>query len=254
MTSMIKTLCLIIFTFGLLVGSACTKPAEPPEKDIDEEPIVLEEGSTSQEPEYYIDEEGRVIYSDSRSRLGDDDTRDPAFPPVFVGSQRIYPAGEDPALRESYITKAPYEAIEKFYSDYLNYGEISPDEESVNDEIFVNTINTTDEDGRRQTALFVNESGVGGGGPRGGMKVMLKEFPVQHAVQIVLTTLEATPMGINPMGVYVTPEEIEELSDDYVKQQEEYERRRAEVEESAVDPPVAESDSDSDDENDEEAD
>jgi len=216
----------------------CSKRAQPSSKP-EEKPVVLDEGSTTNEPEYFVDDQGRVIYKDSRTSAQGQPERDSHLAPVFAGSQRIHPAGEDPALRESYITHAPFEAIKGFYVVYLASGRVSLDKPVPAEESIVNTIDSKDSDGRRQSALFVNDSGPEGGGPRGGMKVMLKEFPAQHAVQIVLTTLEATPPGLSPLGVFVTPEQAQQWADEYRKQQEEEESKRAEAEESAVEPPVA---------------
>jgi len=74
----------------------------------------LKKGSVSKDPGYYVDESGRVIYTDSREKVGDSGVseRNPGFLPLFPGSQRIYPAGENSDLRESYITRAPIEAIQ----------------------------------------------------------------------------------------------------------------------------------------------
>ncbi len=224
----------------------CSKRAQPSSKP-QEKPVVLDEGSTTNEPEYFVDDQGRVIYKDSRTSAQGQSERDSHLAPVFAGSQRIHPAGEDPALRESYITHAPFEAIKEFYIMYLATGRMSVDEAVPAEESIVNTIDSKDSDGRCQSALFVNDSGPGGGGPRAGMKVMLKEFPAQHAVQIVLTTLEATPPGLSPMGVFVTPEQAQQWADEYRKQQEEEEHKRAEAEESAVEPPVADGNGDAKD-------
>lgn len=175
-----------------------------------QEPVVLEQGSTEQSPDYFVTDEGDVIYEDSRERVQGADpsaAQNPNFPPLFPGSQRIYPAKEDPALRKSYMTRAPFDAVERFYARFLAYG----DENGVGEKeepTAVNTVSMTD-DGRKSTTLFVNE----GDGPRGGMKVMLKEFPVQRAVQIVLTTLSATPPGLDPFGIYVSPEEVGEWAE-----------------------------------------
>ena len=186
-----------------------------------EEPVVLEEGSTADQPGYYIDEDGRVVYRESRtSPEGGGEAGESVIDaiPLFPGVQRIYPSGEDSNLRRSYLTRAPIDAIDQFYNNYLAYGEAEPDADMTEPESFVNSITST-EDGRRQTTLFVNESD----GPRGGMKVMLKEFPAQHAVQIILTTLDATPTGLNPIGFYITPEQAQQWAEQSAARQEEAE-------------------------------
>jgi len=225
-----------IIVMGLLVllvmlPSGCTKPASETTTEA-EESVVLDEGSTSRDPEYFIDDEGRVIYTDSRSTIetGEEEI-DGNLAPVFPGSQRIHPAGEDETQRRSYITRARYEAVEYYYNRYLATGITDPEEEAGEAENLVNTIASTGEEGNRQTAIFVNDND----GPRGGMKVMLKEFPQLDMVQIVVTTLEATPMGLNPVGMYITPEEMEELTEEYDRAQEEIERRRQELEETETD-------------------
>ena len=199
-----------ILIASLLVFAGCTRPSGQTDQPA-EEPVVLEEGSTSEDVGYYIDEEGRLIYTDRRDVAGEDleNAEGIVLPPVFPGAQRIHPAGEDPTLRKSYITRAPFEAVDQFYTEFLTYGDAGADAETSDEEIFVNSITSVDED-RRQTTLFVNESD----GPRGGLKVILKEFPSQHAVQIVLTTLFATPTGLQPVGSYVTPEEVAQWAEE----------------------------------------
>jgi len=222
----------------LLIG--CTNPTgRTADTEMQpEEPVVLEEGSTDDGPGYFVTDDGTVIYEDSRTRLPGQETdsestneADENAMPVFPGAQRIYPAGEDPEARQSYMTRAPIDAVAQFYNNYLAYGKTEFDDESSEEGINVNVV-TSEEDGRRQATLFVNESD----GPRGGMKVILKEYPAQHAVQIVHTTLDATPVGLNPIGTFVTPEEVAQWAEEYERQQEEIERRRQEAEGEAIDP------------------
>ena len=165
-----------------------------------------------------MDEDGRVVYLDSRTPLEqeqdetateEDSSEEQELIDaiaVFPGAQRIHPAGENPELRKSFITRAPMDAVESFYNDFLAYGVAEPDSAQGEPENMVNSISSVD-DNRRQTTLFVNPES----GERGAMKVLLKEFPAQHAVQIVHTTLYATPSGLDPVGMYVTPEEIDDL-------------------------------------------
>ena len=214
----------------------------------DEEPTVLEQGSTEQSPDYFVTDTGEIVYRDSRERVQGSTpsgAENPSFPPLFPGSQRIYPAKEDPALRKSYVTRAPYEAVEQFYTNYLAYGDETAGKREEEPTV-VNTVNMTDE-GRRSTTLFVNEDD----GPRGGMKVMIKDFPAQRAVQIVLTTLSATPPGLDPFGIYVTPEELEEWEKRAAEEAKEREERRKELEEQAT---GAESESGDEESTEEEAD
>jgi len=195
-----------------LAASGCSRPARTPE-GAGEEPIVLEQGSTADEPDFFVNEDGEVIYKDSRTTLGDEseDEQSANLPPVFPGAQRVYPSGDDPNLRRSYLTRAPFEAVSRFYEVWLARGDAADqadETEEDREETLVNSI-TSVEDGRRQTTIFVND----GDGPRGGMKVILREYPAQHTVQIVLTTLSATPAGLNPIGTYVPPEEVQQWAE-----------------------------------------
>jgi hypothetical protein len=206
-------LSLSLVILAALAASGCSRPARTPE-GAGEEPIVLEQGSTADEPDYFVNEDGEVIYRDSRTTLESESEGEQSanLPPVFPGAQRIYPSGDDPHLRRSYLTRAPFEAVSRFYEVWLARGD-APDQadeaEEDGEETIVNSI-TSVEDGRRQTTFFVND----GDGPRGGMKVILQEYPAQHTVQIVLTTLSATPVGLNPIGTYVTPEEVQQWADE----------------------------------------
>jgi hypothetical protein len=224
---------LIIIPFPALTG--CPEPSADP--GVEEESQLLEQGYVTRDPEYIVDEDGTVYYSDNRTSVenGAENDRNPRLAPPFPGAQRYYPSGENTPDRESYITRAPYEAIEQYYRHYLATGSEDPSggEQPGNP---VNSILSKDEDERRQTALFVNDSD----GERGGMKVMLKDFPAQDAVQIILTTLDATPTGLSPTGVYVTSEQVRIWAEEYESQQEEYETRRSEAEEQAVDAEVVE--------------
>jgi len=206
----------------LVLSAGCKEPLDAVKSTVDEEAVVIDEGSVSKEREYYVDESGRVIYTDSRELIGESGEvpveRDPSLPAIFMGAQRIYPSGEDAELRESYLTRASFEAIEQFYTAYLERGVLNPNDESTDNVCLLNSIASTDRDGRKQTALFVNYDNVPEGEPqtnaRSGMKVLLKEFPDQHAVQIILTTLRETPLGFNPVGVWLTPEEAQQLADE----------------------------------------
>ncbi len=221
--------------------------------DSDEEPIVLEYGSTEPGSDYIVTDTGDVIYTDSRSTLVEGESgssHNPDFPPIFPESQRVYPADENPSQRESYITRAPFDVVEEFYGNFFKFGNpegVETEESLVNP--YVQNLSMRDESGKRSTALYINE----GGGPRGGMKVLLKDFPSQHAVQIVLTTLDATPPGLNPYGNFLTPEELEVMFAEVEARLAEQERIRAEIEAQAIDPARAgededDSDTDSEDE------
>jgi len=218
-TKITKYCVIAIIILVSTITPGCKAPLDAPKSVVSDEPVVLDQGSVSKEPGYYVDESGRVIYTDSREKVGDSGAseRNPGFPPLFPGAQRIYPAGENSDLRESYITRAPIEAIQEFYWAYLERGVMDPKLETTGEKSIVNEITSTDPDGRKQTALFINYEEIGEGEeqpPRAGMKILLKEFPAQHAVQIVLTTLSATPLGLNPVGTWITPEEAERLADD----------------------------------------
>jgi hypothetical protein len=204
-----------IFLIAIAVGvflAGCLKPATPPAS---EEPVVIEQGSTVQQD------------------INDDPTHDPDLAPIFPGAQKL-PRSEDSAdQRESYITRAPYGLVEQFYTEYFKYGEVHPPETPENT-YNVNTIFSRDPDGRRQTALWVNPDD----GPNAGLKVMLKEYETQNGVQIVLTNLEETPPGLNPVGMFLTPEEMNSYLDDYDRQKAEEEAQRQDEASHAVEPPV----------------
>lgn len=234
---------IICFLSILMILYGCS-PERPIETESEDESVVVEEGSTADEPEYFVDEDGKVIYRDSRTSLEGEDSEEAESEtelsederlfneiPVFPGAQRIFPSGENQELRKSYITRASIDAVSRFYNNFLAYGEADIDTAEAEPENLVNTI-TSVEDDRHQATLFVNPDE----GPRGGMKVLLKEFPAQQAVQIVHTTLAATPAGLDPVGIYVTPEEVEE----WVEQTEE--------EREALDPHESDADEDGDSE------
>jgi len=237
----------------ILYGCSSERPVETESED---EPVVLEEGSTADEPEYFVDEDGKVIYRDSRTSLEGEDSEEAESEtelsederlfneiPVFPGAQRIFPSGENQELRKSYITRASIDAVSRFYNNFLAYGEADVDTAEAEPENLVNTI-TSVEDDRHQATLFVNPDE----GSRGGMKVLLKEFPAQQAVQIVHTTLSATPAGLDPVGIYVSPEEVEEWIEQTEEENEEMERQRTEAEAEAIDPHESDDDEDGDSE------
>lgn len=210
----------------LMITISCMKPTV---KDEGQKSVILEEGATKVNPDYFVSESGEVIYKGNPS--GEPEVHQSKFPPVYPNAQRIYPANDNPQERESYLIKAPLDDIRKYYEDYLDYRKTKEGAEKKLADNFavVQTIELKDKDGRRQIALFVNKNE----GSRGGMKVMLKEFPQEGAVQIVLTTLDASPGGLNPIGVYVSPEEVKE----WVKQEEarkaEDKKRREEIKKQA---------------------
>jgi hypothetical protein len=205
-----------IFLAVIAVGiflAGCSNPAKPPAS---EEPVVIEQGSTVQ-PD-----------------IASDPSHDPDLAPIFPGAQKLPRSADSDDQRESYITRAPYALVEQYYTEFFKYGEAQPAEIPATT-YNVNTIFSRDTDGRRQTALWVNPDD----GPNGGLKVLLKEYETQSAVQIILTDLAETPPGISPVGMYLTPEEMDAYLDDYNRQQAEIEAQRQETESNAIEPPVA---------------
>ncbi len=223
--------------FTLLVG--CNAPPDEP-SGTDEEPVVLEEGSAEQPTRGFVDDNGSPIYNEADER---ESSHNPDLAPIFPGAQKINVPGGSNEYRESYITRAPYMAIEQYYHDFLKYVEQEPNEEDVL-EYNVNSIESQDSDGSRQTALWVNS----GDGPHGGLKVMIKEYSGHNAVQIILTTLLDTPPGMNPVGMWVSGEEAETLAEEYKIRQAEIDARRQEAENRAVNENPEETDSESEDE------
>jgi hypothetical protein len=217
----------IVILIALFICAACTRP--PQTEEPAQESTILQEGSTQPNPDYFVSDTGEVIYKGNPS--GADDEHDPSFPVIFTGSQRIYPANDDPKLRESYLTDSPIDQVRLFYQQYLDIRttDYVKTHDLAQDFAVVQSIEFRDPDGRRQVALYVNKNE----GPRGGQKVLMQEFPSQHAVQIILTTLDATPPGLNPMGYWITPEEVEEYRRQAAQQQEEEQRKRDEAERSA---------------------
>jgi hypothetical protein len=203
---------ILIIAFGILL-CGCTGTG----RRATEEPVVLDQGSTTS-PEF----------SNTES-----ESHDPSLAPIFPGAQKLNSSGEINETRESYITRAPYDAVEQYYADFLKYGVTEPPEKPET-EYTVNTIASRDENGRRQTAIWVNREE----GPNSGLKVMIKEYETQNAVQIILTNLDETPIGFNPVGMYLTPEELDAWLDEYNTQQAEHEAEREETEGQAVEPPV----------------
>lgn len=221
---------LITVSVGLLLQVGCNAPPDEP-SGTNEEPVVLEEGSVEQPTHDYVDDNGSPIYNEPGDR---ESLHNSGLAPIFPGAQKIsLPRGSN-EVRESYITRAPYLAIEQYYHGFLKYADLEPDGENGL-EYNVNSIESLDNDGRRQTALWVNS----GDGPNGGLKVMIKEYSGHNAVQIILTTLLDTPPGINPVGMWVSPEEAETLVEAYKVRQAEIDARRQEIESRAVNPPEA---------------
>jgi hypothetical protein len=185
----------------LAISAGCTRPKVP---ESTQPSVILQEGSTGPNSSYFTDEKGNIIYN--KDPNGNAVEHNPGFPPLFEGAQRIYPADDNPGLRESYLVWVPLDSVKQFYIDRLSQqapsADVSQPSENKNK---VQTIEARDKDGRKQVAIFVNPDE----GSNAGMKVMLKDFPSQHAVQIVLTTLEATPTGFDPVGTYISPEEVE---------------------------------------------
>ena len=216
---------LVSLAFAIVL-TGCTRPEKPAGSD---EPVVIEQGSTVQ-PE--------LLSPPSES------SHNPDLAPIFPGAQKLNRGQESYDQRESYITNAPYELVEQYYLEFFKYGEVQPDEIPEN-ETNVNTIVSRGADGMRQTALWVNPDD----GPNGNLKVMLKEYGAQNTVQIILTNLDETPPGLNPIGMYLTPEELDAYLEEYHRQQAELEAQRQVIEGQAVDAPVVDDSSD-DSEND----
>lgn len=202
---------------GILI-CGCVKPdAERP--GAADEPIILEQGSTTRPDLFSNDNES---------------PHNPNLAPIFPGSQKINPGEGSVDYRESYITRAPLDAVERFYTEFF-MGDDPGNVEESETEINLNSITSRDNDGRRQTALWLNQED----GSNGGLKVLLKEYESQQAVQIILTNLDETPPGLNPVGMYLTQEEMDAWLDEYSRLQEEFGDIREEMESQAVDPPVA---------------
>ncbi len=231
MRSKFFLLTLSLLALVLLFGCE-GQTADPGEPGADGEPVLLEYGST--DGDTIVTDTGEVIYTDSRTTLGEhDDSHNPDFPPVFPAAQRVFPTEEDPSERENYITRAPFDAVEVYYTNFMKFGIAETDNpDEFESDAHVQTFNLTDEEGRKSTAMYVNH----GDGTRGGLKVMIKEFPAQQGVQIVLTTLAATPIGLNPFGYYLTPEEMDEMFERLEAEEAERARIQAEMEALAVDP------------------
>lgn len=217
------------------------------EPGADEEPVLLEYGST--DGDAIVTDTGEVIFTDTRTTLGEiDESHNPDFPPVFPAAQRVFPAEENPSERENYITRAPFDAVEIYYTNFMKFGIAEPDDpDELESDMYVQTFNMADEEGRKSTAMYLNN----GDGPRGGLKVMIKEFPAQQGVQIVLTTLAAVPIGLNPFGYYLSPEEMDEMFEQMEAEEAERARIQAEMEALAVDPERSDEDTESGDSDDE---
>jgi hypothetical protein len=229
MKNFLSIMFLITVAVGFLLLVGCNAPPDEP-SGTDEEPVVLEEGSVEQPTRGFVDDNGSPVYNEADER---ESSHNPDLAPIFPGAQKINVPGESNEYRESYITRAPYMDIEQYYHEFLMYVEPEPDGEDVL-EYNVNSIESQDNDGSRQTALWVNS----GDGPHGGLKVMIKEYSGHNAVQIILTTLLDTPLGLNPVGMWVSPEEAEALAEEYKIRQAEIDARRREAENRAADTPA----------------
>lgn len=217
----------VVILVALLLSVACTRP--PQTEEPTQKSTILQEGSTQPNPDYFVSDTGEIIYKGNPS--GSNDEHDPTFPVVFAGSQRIYPANDDPKLRESYLTTANLDQVSLFYNQYLDIRntDYAKTHDLAENFAVVQSIEYKDPDGRRQVAMYVNKAE----GPRGGQKVLLKEFPSQHAVQIVLTSVDATPPGMNPVGYWITPEEVEEYRQQAAERAAEEQRKKDEAEQRA---------------------
>jgi hypothetical protein len=228
-TCMYRKIALILLITIPILSTAvgCIRPKAPVAGPAS---TVLSEGVTPPNPEYFVTDTGEVVYTGDPT--GEAGGHDPNFPAVFEGADRIYPANDDPKLRESYLTRAPLDVVSAFYNNYLDIRRDPVYMQTAtlaDDFAVVQSVEMRDSDGRRQAALFVNKDE----GPRGGMKVMIKEFPAQHAVQIILTTLDATPPGLNPFGYYASPEDVEKWTTEEAARAAERERQRQEAERQA---------------------
>lgn len=219
---------IFMLSLALAILPACAKP-QPTETG--QKSVILEEGSTRPNPDYFITDKGDIIYKSDPSGSPGLYKHNPNFPPVFEGAQRVFPSGENPEERESYLTLAPLQTVVDFYKNYLDIRLSDPqnNEKLPPDFAVVQMVESRDPDGRRQVALFVNRDE----GPRGGMKVLLKEFPAQKAVQIILTTLDATPPGLNPIGFWITPEEVQKWAEEEARRQAEQRALREKIEQMA---------------------
>jgi hypothetical protein len=224
-----KSIILIIIFVILVIAAAVTafvftrhkKPSES-----DQTFTVLEEGSTPPNPDYFTTPEGKIIYNADPS--GKNEAHDEKFPPVMAGAQRIYPADEDPNQRESYLTRAALPDIVKFYESYLDVRQTDYAKQATFADNFavVQKIEMRGKDGRKQAAIYVNKDE----GPRGGLKVLLKEFPEQNAVEIILTNVDAKVPGIDPNGQYVSPEQVQKWAKEDAARKAAEEEKRKETE------------------------
>lgn len=194
-----------------------------------EEPSVIEEGTSPETRDYYVNEDGEIIYNDSRERLeqsadGAEELPTWPMPPLFPGAQRIFPADEDARYRRSFITRAPLDAIEQYYTEYLETGKHGDGEEDAEAQT-INSITFRDEDGRRSVTMFLNENQ----GDRGGMKIMIKEFPAHQSVEIIFTNLTAAPWS-SALGYFATPEEVQQWAEEALAAEEERQRHLDEAE------------------------
>lgn len=231
MKVIIRTIVVITFLTGFLLMIGCNAPPDEVQDSVDE-PVVLEEGSSVQPGYSESDENGPQVQTDGTRPDNRESSHNPDLAPIFPGAQKINVPGGSNEYRESYITRAPYLDIEQYYHDFLMYIELDPEEDVL--EYNVNSIESQDSDGSRQTALWVNS----GDGPHGGLKVMIKEYSGHNAVQIILTTLLDTPPGLNPVGMWLSSAEAEALAEVYKIRQAEIDARRREIESRAVNPPA----------------
>ena len=216
-----------LLAITLIFSVGCNRHPKTPATG--QQSTVISEGTTPPNPGYYTNEKGEVIYTGPRT--ADEGQHNPAFPEIYPGSNRVWPAKDDPKARESYLIHADLQAIEDFYTNYLDIRKSDPSQSGglTDKQGLVQSIDYRDKEGKRQAAMFVNK----GEGPRGGMKVMLKEYPEQQAVQIILTDVDSTPPGINPIGQYVSPEEVQEWAKEKAAQDEEKKREREQAEQQA---------------------
>ena len=94
-----RTGSLIIVVAGLiLITVGCVRPKTP---ESTQPSTIPQEGSTPLNTDYFVNDKGEVIYNtDTTGAAGD---HNPSFPPLFEGAQRIFPADDNPAQRESYL-------------------------------------------------------------------------------------------------------------------------------------------------------
>lgn len=233
----------VIFLIILIAGlHACSSqvadiPAESAES------VVLQEESTPVNPDYYVDENGQIVYMDEKDGSGESTVNSLiASIPVFIGAQRVYPADEDPNRRISYITGADLDTVRTFYQNYLETGDPSGESDiSEDDKLIVQSIELKDE-GRKAVTLFLNNDAP----RRGGVKIQLIDYPSQRIVQIVHTSLDSTPWQ-QTMGYWASAEEIQEWLEGSRAAEEEARIQREEAESQLQNPEQGTDDTNEDD-------